>query len=71
MRRGGGTEIDIRSYIGETGNKENLKQLFDIYLQVQANSYIVDLYRKAVLREAELIDNLTIAMGYLVLIRRV
>lgn len=61
----GGTEIDIRSYIGETGNKENLKQLFDIYLQVQANSYIVDLYRKAVLREAELIDNLTIAMGYL------
>lgn len=60
-----GTEINIRSYVCGMGKKEKLKKLFDIYLQVQANSYIVDLYRKAVLREAELIDNLTIAMGYL------
>lgn len=60
-----GTEINIRNYLYERENKEKLKKLFDIYLQVQANSYIVDLYRKAVLREAELIDNLTIAMGYL------
>lgn len=60
-----GTQINIRRYLDEGDNKEKLKKIFDIYMQVQANAYIVDLYRKAVLREADLIENLTSAMGHL------
>lgn len=60
-----GSQINIRRYLNNADKKEKLKKIFDIYMQVQANAYIVDLYRKAVLREADLIENLTSAMGSL------
>lgn len=59
-----GSEIDVRKYL-EGADPDRMKQIFDIYMQVQANAYIVDLYRKAVLRETDLINNLFSSMGLL------
>lgn len=43
--------------------RKKLKELFDIYMQVQANDYIVSLYRQVVLRNTNIISNLLVSIG--------
>ena len=44
--------------------RERIKMLFDPYIQVQANSYIVHLYRQAVLGDKDDIDDMFCSMGW-------